>query len=185
MTWSCSFEHLGVLVGDHSPAGADVGRKHPGRVVRGPIERTHRGVGLVSRIAEADVVRRLAAPEVGVQSLGRELVEAIDRMFQSVCRDVDLTCQLGDRVGALDRALLDQRLGQGALLQRIGTRHVAPDIALVEDLPARHRLVRVHRLADLDVRVRLVAEPLSSCRRRRWRRGAAAPIPAMPRPGPE
>ena len=49
--------------------------------------------------------------------------------------------------------------GRLPLLQRVGARHVPADVTLVEDLPARHGLVGVHRLADLDVGVRLVAEP--------------------------
>ena len=102
-----------MLVGDHSPAGPDVGREHPGGVVRRAIERAERGVGLVPGIAEADVVRRLAAAEVGVEALGRELVEALDRLLQCFCGNIDLARQLADRVGALDGTLLDQRSRAG------------------------------------------------------------------------
>ncbi len=73
------------------------------------IERAERGVGLVAGVAEADVVRRLAAPEVGIEALGRELVEALDRLLQRVGGNIDLARQIGDRVGALDGTLLDQR----------------------------------------------------------------------------
>ena len=43
-------------------------------------------------------------------------------------------------------------------LQRVDAGDVAANVSVVEDHPARHRLVRVHRLADLHVGVRLVAE---------------------------
>ena len=83
-------EHLRVLVGDHSAAGADVAGEHPGGVERRPIERAQRGVRLVAGVAEAVVVRRLAAAEVGVEALGGELVEALDRLLQFVGGNVDL-----------------------------------------------------------------------------------------------
>src|SRR5262249_227354 len=51
------------------------------------------------------------------------------------------------------------------------TSGVATDVSLVEYLPARYGVVRVHRLADLDVGVGFVAEPL------------AAPV-HVDRPGP-
>ena len=38
---------------------------------------------------------------------------------------------------------------------------MSADITLIEDLPARHGLVGVHRLADFDIRIRLVPEPLA------------------------
>ncbi len=159
MTWSCLVEDLRVLVGDHSPARADVGREHLGGVERRAIDRPERGVGLVPGITQADVVRRLAAAEVGIETLGGELVEALDRLLQRFCGNIDLACQLADRGGALDGTLLDQFFGQRALLERVCARDVSAEIALVEDLPARHRLVGVHRLADFDIGVRLVAEP--------------------------
>ena len=87
-------EHLGMFVGDHSPAGSDIGGKHPGGVVRRTVERAERGIGFISRIVQADVVRRLAAFEVGIESFGGELVEALDRFFQRVGGDMDVTRQI-------------------------------------------------------------------------------------------
>ena len=68
--------------------------------------------------------------------------------------------------------------GRLALLERVGPRDVSAYITVVEDHPARHRLVGVHRLADLDVGVRLVAESSAGSRRRRWRPGRCRPLPS-------
>src|SRR6202012_5358529 len=117
------------------------------------------GVGPIPGITQAVVVGRLSPAEVGVQSLGRKLVEAVDGARQFVCGEVGLASQVLDGAGAFDRAGIDQ-LGRQLLLtlQRVDTGDVAAYVAVVEDHPARHRLVRVHRLADLHVGVRLVAE---------------------------
>jgi hypothetical protein len=125
------------------------------------IDRPERGIGFVPGVTQADVVRRLATPEVGIETLRGELVESLDRVLQCICGNIDLTCQLANGRSPLDGTLLDQFFGQCALLEWVCTRDVSAEVALVEDLPARHGLAGVHRLADLDIGVRLVAEPLA------------------------
>ena len=97
-------EDLRVLVGDHASACPDIGRQDPGRVVGRALERAERGVGLMPGIAEAVVVGRLAPAEVGVEALGRELVEPLDRVLQFISGNVDLAREVADGVAALDGA---------------------------------------------------------------------------------
>ena len=163
-----------MLIGDHSPTRADVGRQDPGRVVRRALEWAQRGVGSIPGIAEAVVVCRLAAPEVGVEALGRELVEALDGVLQFVCGNVDLAGQVADRVATHDGAPLDQLFGQATLLQRVGAR----------DVSARHTPRRrpsstappCWRTSPCRPRRRSSTRCRTACRsrRRRWRPAAAA-----------
>ena len=64
-------EHPGVLVGDEAAAGADVAGQHLARVVGRLVDRAQARVHLVVGIAQRPVVRRLAAPVVGVDALAR------------------------------------------------------------------------------------------------------------------
>ena len=176
-------ENLRVLVGDHTAARPDVGRQDPGRVERRPVQRADGGVGPIPRITQAVVVGRLAPAEVGVEPFDRELVEALDRSRQFVGGKLGLAGQVLDGVGAFDRTGLDQLGGQLLFaLERVGAGDVAPHVSVVEDHPAGHRLVGVHRLADLDVGVRLVAESSAGEVDVDGTRAVDVPSPATRRP---
>ncbi len=178
-------EHLRVFVGDHSPARSDVGREDPGGVVRRAIDRPERGVRFVAGIAEAVVVGRLAAAEVGVEALGGELVEALDRLLQFIGGDIDLAGQVGDRFGALDGSLLDQCLGQAALLRtgwrprRTGRR--SPRRRPASTAPPCWRTSPCRPRRRSSTRCRTAYRS----RRRRSRRVAVARIRATPRRDPD
>src|SRR6185312_8705073 len=88
----------------------------------------------------------------------RVFVEPPNGVLEFISRNVDLACEVGDGGATNDGGALDQLLRHPAFLQRIGAGYVPAHVTLVEDHPARHRLVGVHRLAHLDVGVRLVAE---------------------------
>jgi enoyl-CoA hydratase/carnithine racemase len=121
---------------------------------------------MARRIAEAVVVDGLATGEVGVEALGSEAVEPLDRARQFVGGNLDPTGEVGDGVAPFDRTAVEKPSRQlPVALERVGARDVAAHVAVVEDHPARHRLVGVHRLSDLDVGVGLVAEPAALRRR--------------------
>src|SRR6202012_4277708 len=112
-------EDLRVLVGDEPSTRSDIGGNNLRGVVRRLVERPDRGVRAVPGITQAVVVRRLAAPEVGVETLGGKTVEAPDRLLQRAGRDLHLSREFGDGLAPQDRASFDQLFGEAALLERV------------------------------------------------------------------
>ena len=81
-----AFEHRPVLaqrpafgVGEHTALGAEVADDDLDRGERSPLQRAEVGVRVDRRVAVVAVVRRVAAPEVGVDAGAGEAVEALDR----------------------------------------------------------------------------------------------------------
>ena len=168
----------GVLVGDEAAAGADVAGQRPRRRSTAA-RRSGRGTG-----APCGSGRRAPGcrPTRPARSRGRRPRAAcsLNRSIVSARPagvDAAHAGQVVERPRLLEPAALEQlaREPAGAGPQ-VG---VALAVAVVEDQPARHgpaRLVAgVHRLADLHVRVRLVARSAGRRRRRRWCGGAGGP----------
>ena len=153
-----------MLVGPQPALGAQVAGDDLDRVERRPVQRGQVGVGQ-PRVAVVAVVGRVAAAEVLVLARRGELVEPGHGLDQAVGVHPCRQSQPGQAV------LPDHRPGgvpaaRQRPVRRQPGEHVPVAVALVEDQPGRdvrvlRRVPVVHGVHRVDVRRRLVDEPLA------------------------
>ena len=121
-------------------------------------------VGVHRRVAVVAVVRRVAAPVVAVDAGAGEAVEAVDGRDEAGRVDVELGGELADAVGLDHDAVLGHQLVLAGV-HRVAAQ-VAARVPSVGDQPVRTGLVVLeHVVAEVDVRLRLVGEPVTLRRR--------------------
>ena len=156
-------------VGADAALGPEVARHHRDRVVRSMTNLAEVRIRLVGRIAVIAVVGALAALIVLVDPRAGEPVEPLHRCGRRFGRQTRLGGPFLQRVGRDDDAGF-QPLPRNALARIQTRKNVAVAVLLVEYQPGRDVLARASALpvlaavrvvARLDVRHRLVHEPLT------------------------